>query len=408
MIWNHPAALAGLALVAAPLLVHLLVRRHATRIVFPAMRFVPAVRAAAVRLRAPADPGLLLLRMVIVAAAAVAAAQPLLKTAARQRAWDSRIARAVIVDTSASVPSADAARLADGALAGAFASHRFAASDLRDGLRRADEWLATATAARHEIALVSDFQRGSIDEADVAGVPRSTGVTLLRTGHPQAVMRDASVDGWRGARWDASLALEQASTQVTWTRRDQTARTGLTVRAAERDRAAAGRAADAARSFGVPHAEPARPVEVSFDGAPAVADTSPVTPWIALAAIALRGSELVAETGARIEVGERDGVMRVKAALPASSPLAPAVVRAALLAAAPRVFDPEAERTAIEESVLSRWRRDAAPVASTAPGSDESDGRWLWALALALLLVEGIVRRREAAIQEREVHADAA
>jgi Aerotolerance regulator N-terminal len=408
MIWNHPAALAGLALVAAPVIVHLLVRRHATRMVFPAMRFVPAVRAAAVRLRAPSDPGLLLLRIGIVAAAAVAAAQPLLKTAARQRAWDSRIARAVIVDTSASVPSADATRLADGALAGAFVSHRFAASDLRDGLRRASEWLATAAAARHEIAIVSDFQRGSIDEADVAGVARSTGVTLLRAGQPRAVMHGASVDGWRGARWDASLALESASTQVTWTRGDQMTRTGLTVRAGEGDRAAADRAAHAARSFGVPHAEPSRPVEVSFDGAPAEADTPPATPWIVSAAIALRGSELLAETGARIEVGERDGVMRVKAALPASSPVAPAVVRAALLAAAPRIFDPEAERAVVDESVLSRWRRDAAPVASTAQLSDESDGRWLWALALALLLVEGIVRRRGASIQEREVHADAA
>ena len=90
MIWNHPAALFGLVLVAGPLLVHLLVRQHAVRVLFPGMRFVPTVRAAAVRLRAPSDAALMALRMAIVVAAVLAVAQPLLSTASRRQSWDAR------------------------------------------------------------------------------------------------------------------------------------------------------------------------------------------------------------------------------------------------------------------------------------------------------------------------------
>lgn len=405
MIWNAPAALWGLALVAGPVLVHLLVRRHATRVLFPAMRFVPAVRAAAVRLRAPSDRGLLLLRAAVVAAAVLAVAQPVLMTAARERSWTARVARAVIVDASPSVPAATADRLAERALPGAFASHRFAAADLGDGLQRATEWLTTAAAARREIVVVSDFQRGAIDDADVAAIPPAIGVTMIRAGSPGAVRRVVPVDGWRGARWEPSVAVDAAGTRVTWTRAGRRAAGTLTIRSGASDRIAADRAAEAAQSFGVPASEPSRRIDVAFAGADAIPDAPPTTPWIAAAAIALRASPLLAETGVTVRAGERDGVMAVATTLPATSALAPAVIRAALVAAAEPVVDPEAESASIDEPVLARWRRDAAPV-GPAPGQNERDGRWLWALALALMAVEAIVRRRGAA-REREAPSSA-
>jgi Aerotolerance regulator N-terminal len=408
MIWNHPAALAGLALVALPVLVHLLVRRHAARVMFPAMRFVPAVRAAAVRLRAPSDLMLLLLRAGIVVAAVLATAQPLLMTAARERAWASRIARAVVVDTSPSVPAGVASRMAEQAGAGAFVSRRIASPDLRDAMRRAIEWLDTAPAATREIVVVSDFQRGAIDEADLLGVPATTGVGLLRAAPPNARTGGGTIDGWGSARWNAVVMLDAVSTQVTWTRAGETGSTGLTVRASADDRVAAERAASAARSFGVSAGEGLTPVEVSFAGAGTSAGTAAVTPWIASAAMALHASPLLAETGADVETGERAGVFTVRTTLPASSPLAPAVIRAAVVAAAPVLIDPEAETAAIDDAVLSRWRRTPAPIASGLPRSDESDGRWFWALALALLIVETLVRQRGAVARDREVHADAA
>jgi Aerotolerance regulator N-terminal len=409
MIWIHPAALAGLAFLAAPVLVHLLIRHHAARVVFPAMRFVTGIRAAAVRLRTPSDRLLLLLRLAIVALAVLAVAQPVFMTAARTRAWNARVARAVIIDTSASVPVAIATRLGDEAARGAFVSHRLEQDDLRDALRRASDWLATAPAARREIAIVSDFQRGTIDEGDIAGVPASTGIAVFRAGAPNAVTGLRQIDGWRRSRWQPSLAIEPGSTRVSWTRTGETdGPSGLTVRAAAADQRAAERAAEAARSFGVPMAGPSRRIDVAFAGAAVTADTPPATPWIASAAIALRRSALLAETGADVRVAERDGVMAATVSLPATSPLAPAVIRAVLLAGAPDVADREAESTTLDDVVLTRWRRDPTPIAGIPLGPDESDGRWLWALALGLLLVEGLVRRRSTVAEPQEAHADAA
>jgi hypothetical protein len=419
MIWHNPATLAALALVAGPVLVHLLLRRHAPRVVFPAMRFVPAVRAAAVRLRAPSDLALLILRIAIVAAAVLAAAQPLLMTAARQRAWNGRVARAIVVDTSPSVQGDAAARLADRAAAGVSVSHRFASPDLREAVRRATEWLATTAVAERDIAVVGDFQRGSIDEADLAGVPASMGIDLLRAGTPHAVAAAGSIDGWRDARWSAALTLDTRSTQVTWTRSGGPTSTSLAVRAGATDEIAAQRAAAAARSFGLPMGEGARPVEVTFAGAGATTDEPPITPWIASAAISLRASALLADAGANVTVGERGGTMTVKTPLSARSPLAPAVIRAVLIAAAPAVIDPEAETTSMDEATLRRMVRHRTPIASARPPADESDARWLWGLALGLIVAEGVVRRRSASVRDGEAlpsallatggkHADAA
>lgn len=408
MIWNQPAALAGLALLAGPLLVHLLARRHAVRVVFPAMRFVPPVRAAAVRLRALSDRALLLLRLAIVSMAVFATAQPLLMTGARKREWNGRVALAVIVDASPSVPVDAAAKLADASVGGVFVLHRFVSPDLRDGVRRATEWLETTPAPERAITIVSDFQRGSIGEADLAGVPATTGISMVRAGRPGALPGSGSSDGWRGARWDAAVALDPESTRVTWTSGGPSTNGGLTVRAGASDQAAAQRAAEAARSFGVPVDDRSRPVEVSFAGADAIVDGPPRTRWIASAAIALHASALLAQTDAQVHVGERDGVMTVKTPLPASSPFAPAVIRAAALAAAPCVIDPEAETASIDDASLRRMERHRRPVAAARPLADESDGRWLWAIALALLIVEELLRRRGVVVRAQETHADAA
>src|SRR6185295_10633737 len=67
MTWLAPGAFIALALLAGPAIVHMLARRNARRVVFPATHFVRAAPAAAVRLRRPTDLGLLLLRLAIVA-----------------------------------------------------------------------------------------------------------------------------------------------------------------------------------------------------------------------------------------------------------------------------------------------------------------------------------------------------
>jgi len=63
--WLNPSALAGLALLGLPILIHLLRTRQAERIPFPSLRFVVPSETAAVRLRLPADWLLLLVRLVL-------------------------------------------------------------------------------------------------------------------------------------------------------------------------------------------------------------------------------------------------------------------------------------------------------------------------------------------------------
>jgi hypothetical protein len=409
MIWQAPAALIALALVAGPILVHLLVRRHADRVLFPAMRFVPAVAAAAVRLRRPSDMGLLLLRAAAVAAAALAAAQPVLLTSARQRTWASRVARAVILDTSPSVTGSLAQPLADAETRGAYTSRRFASADLRDAIARAGDWLETTAAGSREIAIVSDFQRGAVDAGDLARLPPDVGLRFARAGQPAAARAPLSaIDGWRDGRWTPSMALDASGTQVTWARGGARSQPHLTVLAATADAASAGNAARAARAFGIPLADPPRRVEIAFAGAAAKPDRRPSTPWIAAASIALADDPIVAAAGAPLAIGERDGVLTAKTTMSAASLFAPALVRAVLLAANPPVADPERETAAIDDATLASWRREPVTRPTAVP-PDVSDGRWLWGAALALVIVEGIARRRRGGARSaEETHVRAA
>ena len=54
--WLQPAALIGLLALAGPILIHLLRRQRAPRVLFPSLRFVRPTRTAAVRLRVPSGP----------------------------------------------------------------------------------------------------------------------------------------------------------------------------------------------------------------------------------------------------------------------------------------------------------------------------------------------------------------
>ena len=49
MIWLNPAAWIAVAIVAAPVLIHLLVHRRAERFPFPTLRFIQPTRLAAIR-----------------------------------------------------------------------------------------------------------------------------------------------------------------------------------------------------------------------------------------------------------------------------------------------------------------------------------------------------------------------
>ena len=153
MIWLNPLALVAVALISAPLLIHLLVQRRAERFPFPTLRFLRPTRLAAIRRHLLEDIPLLLVRAAILAAAAAALAGPLLVTAARRQAWDRRLVRAVVSD-----------------------------SDLHDGIRRGVASLEKAPPARHELVIVSPLPIGSITAADIAAIPADIGIRFERSG----------------------------------------------------------------------------------------------------------------------------------------------------------------------------------------------------------------------------------
>ncbi len=83
--WLAPAALLGVALIALPIAIHLLVRQHARTLAYPSLRFLRETQLAAFRRRTLQDGLLLACRAAIVALAAVALAGPLLQTGVAHR-----------------------------------------------------------------------------------------------------------------------------------------------------------------------------------------------------------------------------------------------------------------------------------------------------------------------------------
>lgn len=176
LILLNPAGLAALAALAAPILVHLLLRRRARRISFPSVRFVLPSNAAAIRLRAITDWPLLVVRCAVVAAAALALARPLVVTTARRDGWNGRTARAIVLDVTPSAGRPVAAAADE--QRGSFRSTLIEAAALDAGIIEAIRWLETAPPARREVVVISDFQRGAIDDVSVGRVPASIGLRL--------------------------------------------------------------------------------------------------------------------------------------------------------------------------------------------------------------------------------------
>ncbi len=401
-----PWAAAGFALLAGPLLIHMLLRRNARRVMFPATRFLIATPAAAVRFRRPSDIGLLILRLALVAAAVLALAQPVVITSGRIGQWDARIVRAVILDTSGRLEqSTDAARLAGQELSG-FRTQRFAGTDLRDALQRAAAWFKDAPPARREVVIVSDFQRGALDFEDLSVLPGGIGVRTIRV--PIQIdsreVRRPAIDGFRGGSWQPAVRLEANSTQVSWTRTaDTPTASWLTTAQAAGESDAARRAVYAAVSSGVASGDDTHRVHIRFAGAPAdPAERRPLrTPWMVDAALALRRSALLRQATAMVHATEHNGRLILETTVAAAAIEAPAVVRAAVLAVRPAaIAGREAEVLTTPDAELAVWRREpasirGAPVRLDSGSRSDSDARWFWALSLALLGGETWLRRRQ-------------
>jgi len=337
--WLFPAALAGLALVALPIAIHLLVRQHARTQLYPSLRFLRETQLAAFRRRTVQDAALLLCRAAIVALAAIALAGPVLQTPARTAAYADRVSRAAVAIDQRPV--------------------------LADSLGDAVRWLNHQPASAREIVISGVFRRGEITDADLAMVPPDIGIRFEPDATTALADTSASVLVRRNGalhRLDREVHLGADSTRVTDGALTPVSNNLITIAAAADDTALADAALRAALDAGIPWSDFTRRVVVVWSGADE--------------------SQLAAPPAdARL----------VRMPVPSPASTAADAVQSAVA--------PDARPAGLREPVLitadqlAAWSRKPGPPSANAPLADEGDRRWDWALALMLLAVEWWLRR---------------
>jgi hypothetical protein len=407
MIWQNPWAWLGVLGVALPIVIHLLGRGHARVMRFPTLRFIDASRLLPTKRSRIQDPLLLAVRVAIPAIGALALAQPLVLTPGRRQALDRGLARAVIVDTSASMRrvSDDSVRVVARRLAAdARSSIVIESAHPRAALAGAAAWLGKQQRAG-DIAIVSDFQRGELVKADLARVPTTVGIVLRRPpmSSPNDTVRVFTIAAQRTRMGVAEAA--EAGVNVQWRASgDSRIDVPVALLAAPGDSLAVAATRTAAATL---------PVRLPIDSTRAVAIVlsghgrrdslirvlSPATTaWkLSLLSDARASGLSIAAAGDATIDGERQFVILTDAR-PASLDAA----RLATLARRATSTAPSAaelEPGVVSDVELQTWERAAVPgpAAARYRSSDEngpSDGRWLWAVALGLLLLEWGMRRR--------------
>ena len=434
MIWQNPIAWLGLAAVAVPVLVHLRSRRTRLRVRFPTLRFIDPSRLAPTRRRRLTDVPLLIARVAIVVAAVAALAGPWLVTGAREARAGDRVVRAVVVDASESLTRPDAAgrtaledaRARAAALGGeADDAQVVETGDADVAIAGAGAWLL-GRSGRRELVVLSDFQAGTIQEDTLRALDASIGLRMVRFETETPATTEL---GYRLGDLDATVIVTARAghTELSWRTRPADAPDDeLLVLGGGGDGAPA--PANVARRLARLAGRPAGPLAVVLPDHPdresLIGAARPVDrPWMfdvieqvrrdasvrhaAAAETALIGIEGTALTPLAIDSSGRPlasaaamtvaGIERlgVFVATGADSAFTAAVAgslpapAAADLPAHLRELEPDR----LDEATVRQWERDATPATAATDRPDDSDGRWLWLLALALLGVETGMRR---------------
>jgi hypothetical protein len=279
-------------------------------------------------------------------------------------------------ETSAGMPAVDAARREAAELGRTAAMARVLESPASvEAIAAGVNWLSTV-ALRRELVIVSDFPRGRIERVDLSSIPRDIGIRPV----PIAAS---------GALPSAGVAGRDPS---------------VTILVADVDRPDADAAWRAAVARGAPAtADADRAVAVAFPGY-GVRGTSTVAgqpfdrPWMFDVAAAVSADPLayLFAEGLSWSRGLVDGRPAVVLATtsPPSSLAAAALMTAAARAAAGQSPAAGQPADAIPADELKTWTREAAPGGAARTGDGVSQGRWLWVVVVALLILEGIVRRK--------------
>ena len=404
MTWLNPWALLGLVGVVAPVLIHLLARGHARTRRFPSLRFIEPSQLLPTRRTRIQDPLLLAIRCAIVALAALALARPLLLTRGRKMEIERGVARALVLDTSASMrrltPSGgsalDSARGVARSLAGdATASIVIETAQPARQLEGAVAWLRQHY-QRAELTVISDFQRGQIDSSDVQAVPGDVNVALRRVPVVSAsVMETQWASGGRRVTVRATPRAE--SMDAEWTVSSEgVVDSSVALVGPESDRGAinATRIAAGFDAVQLPRdAGRSVRIEARIRGDSAtrrLGDSARYASWMVglLARLHARGDPIP-----RSAVAGKQLVLFTDSA--AGSAAAARIVAEAnrAMSVAPTVAELEPETFSEREiEALQQLPRTGGRARSADPNG-QSDARWLWLAALVLLLIEIPLRR---------------
>lgn len=422
MIWLSPLAWVGALLVGLPILIHLLGRGRARVLRFPTLRFIDASRLLPTKRSRVQDPVLLAVRCAIVLAAVAALAGPLLLTTGRKQTLDRGLARAIVVDTTLrSAATLDSARQIARRLAtDAQTSVVVETGDLATAVPGAVAWLERQH-RRGELAIVSDFRVGAIDREDLSNVPAAVGIATYRVavGDTSATVVERALVGNRVDQATSRWANDATEIQWTATNTPPAAVPSVLVLGASGDTTSIRAAEAAART--VPVALPVdttRAAAIVLPGYPGADTIGRVRPtrlssWeAALVGQAERAGLSLGRVGHAAFQGREHFLI-----VPTTPAGSAATVQLIALARQATSIAPSAgalETRHVGESELSAWNRAPASAGNARfrPSDDDgpSDARWLWLVALALLVVEWQMRRRMTAAQpaEVEVHERAA
>lgn len=450
MSWQNPLAWFGLLFLAAPIVLHML-GRHRPRVQpFPTLRFLTSTRLLPTRRTRISDWLVLASRLLIVVLSVVALAQPLLLTRDRVRAAGRSLARAIVLDTSASmlrtstngeraivVAQREALVLAKDAQTSVVIESASPASALRGAIA----WLLTQP-SRTELVVLSDFQVGALDRIDLADVPSSVGIRLreipVSVGDSVLTSRTASAVGTLVTQTTRTSDRTNVDWRLTTTV-DSGAPARVPILAAARDSDATEIVRRAALTLGGTMPRTSRDVIAlvypTYEARRALVRGAHAlrSPWMTnmvgqLLADSLllttvsdvtvaTDSNAVANAALTVVMRNADGLAALLAASDSidghsrlllfpqfalASVTSPVLLHAIDQAASKttRLFEYDPARVPTDS--LRAWERTAAQAtqpltarASDAPPS-ESDGRWVWLAVLVMLGVESWLRRPDA------------
>lgn len=421
MSWLNPIAFLGLFALAVPILAHLFGRRVARRQVFPSLRLLRDARATPATRSRLSDVLLLVVRCAVLAAAVLALAQP--RWSVGRRSAESPV-RAILVDTSTSMDrltsDGTSARQRAATLATALLDSAREGLIVETGRPGADiagasSWLAARSGLR-ELVVVSDFQSGAVADGDFAQVPAGIGTKLIRV----AAEGLPAIVNTTGVRVDA----DSAGTKAAWA---VVSDTGLSVAmlVADKDRDAAGASIAAIRAIAPRPPAVSRRVAVVFPGH-AGRDSMVKqarrldSAWQGDFMLSLRRNALLLSSsesatvrpacqsaGVPVARNSRGEVVAsvatasgsaydllVFACVDVGTVPGSALLHSAESAIAPVPPWPEMEPTVVPDEVLQRWERPAVEQSPDGDDQTSPDGRWLWVVAIALLVLEEWLKRR--------------